>query len=115
MFETRSEVEQLFAVAEAGRIVATAQRLRREFADTDEHIGEAVAGRNGRFYVTTAPLWMRAVIAPAALRFQKACPGVGLSLRSVPFSEGVRLLTDGASDLHCGGVDGGQRLPGFRL
>ena len=159
MFETRSEVEQLLAVAEAGRIVAAAQRLsmsqpaltravrklerraggalferlptgvrltalgaaalerarrlRREFADTDEHIGEALAGRDGRFRVTAAPLWMRAVIAPAALRFQKACPGVGLSLRSVPFAEGVRLLACGASDLHCGGVDGGQRLPGF--
>ena len=159
MFETRSEVEQLLAVAETGRIVGAARRLSmtqpaltravaklerraggalferlptgvrltelgvvalerarrlfREFADTDEHIGEAVAGRDGRFRVTAAPLWMRAVIAPAALRFQQACPGVGLSLRTVSFSEGVRLLAAGASDLHCGGIDGGQPLPGF--
>ena len=159
MFERRSEVEQLLAVAEAGRIVAAAERLsmtqpalsravarlerraggalferlptgvrltalgavarerarrlRREFADTDEHIGEAAAGRDGGFRVTAAPLWMRAVIVPAALRFQKACPGVGLGLRTAPFSEGVRLLADGAGDLHFGGADGGQRLPGF--
>ena len=159
MFETRNEVEQLLAVAEAGRIIAAAERLSmtqpaltravaklerraggalverlptgvrltalgavaverakrllREFDDTDEHIGEATAGRGGRFRVTAAPLWMRAVIAPAALRFHKACPGVGLSLRTVPFSEGVRLLAGGASDLHCGGIDGGQPLPGF--
>ena len=158
MFETRSELEQLIAVAEAGRIVAAAERLAvtqpeltravaklerraggrlferlptgvrlttlgtvalerarrliREFADTDEHIGETVAGREGRFRITAAPLWMRAVVAPAALRFQGACPGVGLSLRTVPFSEGVRLLEGGASDLHCGGIDGGQPLPG---
>lgn len=159
MFETRNEVEQFLAVAEAGRIVAAAERLSmtqpaltravaklerraggalferlptgvrltalgavalerarrllREFADTDEHIGEAAAGRGRRFRVTAPPLWMRAVIAPAALRFQKLCPGIGLSLRTVPFSEGVRLLAGGASDLHCGGIDGGQPLPGF--
>lgn len=157
MFETRSELEQLITVAEAGRIVAAAERLsmtqpaltravaklerraggrlferlptgvrltalgtvalerarriHREFADTDEHIGETVAGREGRFRITAAPLWMRAVIAPAALRFQTACPGVGLTLRTAPFSEGVRLLADGASDLYCGGVDAGQPLP----
>ena len=82
MFETRSEVEQLLAVDETGRIVA-------------------------------APLWMRAVVVPAALRFEKSFPGVGLTFRSVPFPEGVRLLEDGDSDLRPGGVDGGGRLPGF--
>ncbi len=159
MFETRSEVEQLLAVAETGRIVAAAQRLSisqpaltravaklerraggalferlptgvrltalgdvalerarrllREFTETDEHIGETVDGRDGRFRVTAGPMWMQAVIAPAALRFQSVCPGVGLSLRTMPFSEGVRLLEGGASDLHCGGIDGGQPLPGY--
>ena len=29
----------------------------------------------------------------------------------MPFSECVRLLEGGESDLHCGGVDGGQPLP----
>ena len=54
---------------------------------------------------------MRTVVAPAAVRFQRACPGIGLTLRTVPFSQGVRLLEGGESDLHCGGVDGGQPLP----
>ena len=157
MFETRNELVQLVAVAEAGRIVAAAERLamtqpaltravaklerragatlferlptgvrltalgavaleraRRllgELADTDEHIEETVAGRRGRLRVSATPLWMRAVVAPAAVRFQAACPGVGLTLRTLPFSEGVRLLEGGESDLHCGGVDAGQRLP----
>lgn len=159
MFETRSEVEQILAVAETGRIVAAAQRLSisqpaltravaklerraggalferlptgvrltalgdvalerarrllREFTETDEHIGETVAGRDGRFRVTAGPMWMRAVIAPAALRFHSVCPDVGLSLRTMPFSDGMRLLEGGASDLHCGGIDGGQPLPGY--
>ena len=159
MFETRSEVEQLLAVAEAGRIVAAAarlsmtqpaltraiaklercaggalferlptgvrltalgaaardraRRLRREFADAQEHIAEALAGREGRFRIAAAPLWMRAVVVPAALRFQEKWPGVGLTFRSVPFAEGVRLLEAGECDLHVGGVDGGRPLPKF--
>ena len=141
MFETRSELEQLLAVAEEGRIVAAAERLvmtqpaltgaiaklerraggalferlpsgvrltalgtvaigrarhlARELADTDEHIGEAVAGRGARLRVSDAAVWMRAVVAPAALRFQQACPGVALTLRSAAFAEGVRLLAEG--------------------
>ena len=159
MFETRSEVEQLLAVAEAGRIVAAAQqlsmtqpaltraiaklerraggtlferlptgvrltalgaaarerarRLAREFADTDEHMAETLAGRGARLSVTAAPLWMRAVVVPAALRFEKAWPGVALTFRSVPFAQALRLLEAGDSDLHCGGVDGGGPLPEF--
>ena len=159
MFETRSEVEQLLAVAGEGRIVAAAarlamtqpaltraiaklerraggalfdrlptgvrltalgtvavdraHRLARELADADEHIGEARAGRGGRLRVSAAPLWMRAVVAPAALRFQRECPGVGLTLRGAAFADGVRLLADGAGDLHCGGIDDGQGLPPF--
>ena len=159
MFETRSEVEQLIAVAEAGRIVAAAERLSmtqpaltraiaklerraggrlferlptgvrltalgaaarerarrlaREFADAQEHVAETLAGRGGRLRITAAPLWMRAVVVPAALRFEKAFPDVGLTFRSVPFSEGVRLLEAGDSDLHCGGVDGGGPLPEY--
>ena len=90
-----------------------ARRLLREFTDTDEHMGEALAGRDGRFRVSAAPLWMRTVVAPAAVRFQRTCPGIGLTLRTVPFSQGVRLLESGESDLHCGGVDGGQPLPAY--
>ena len=159
MFETRSEVEQLVAVAETGRIVAAAERLSmtqpaltraiaklerraggtlferlptgvrltalgavaherarhllREFADAEECVAETLAGRDGRFRITAPPLWMRAVVVPAALRFQQEWPGVSLTFRSAPFSEGVRLLSAGECDLHCGGVDGGGPLPGF--
>ena len=159
MFNTRSELEQLLAVAETGRIVAAAERLEmtqpaltravaklerragapfferlptgvrlteigtvalerarrllRELAETDEHIEETVSGRRGRLRVSATPLWMRTVVAPAALRFHHDCPGVGLTLRTAPFPEGVRLLEGGEGDLHCGGVDGGQPLPAF--
>ena len=53
------------------------------------------------------------VVEPAAARFHRTCPGVCLTRPTVPFTEGVRLLEDGESDLHFGGVDGGRRLPAF--
>ena len=105
-------LEQLVVVAESGRIVAAAERLdmtqpaltraiakleRRagELAETDEHIAETVSGRRGRLRVSATPLWMRTVVAPAALCFHTACPGVGLSLRTAPFAQGVHLLEGG--------------------
>ena len=80
----------------------------------ERHAGGVGASERGRalrkLRVTAAPLWMRAVVTPAALRFQAACPGVGLTLRTVTFAEGVRRLANGASDLHCGGIDDERSL-----
>ena len=99
----RAPADGAFASPRLGTVaVGRARRLARELADTDEHIGEAIAGRGARLRVSAAPLWMRAVVAPAALRFQTECPGVALTLRSAAFAEGVRLLADGAGDLHLG-------------
>ena len=93
------------------RAIAKLERRAGELAETDEHIAETVSGRRGRLRVSATPLWMRTVVAPAAIRFHTACPGVGLTLRTAPFAQGVHLLEGGESDLHCGGVDDGQPLP----
>ena len=93
------------------RAIAKLERRAGELAETDEHIAETVSGRRGRLRVSATPLWMRTVVAPAAIRFHTACPGVGLTLRTALFAQGVRLLEGGESDLHCGGVDDGQPLP----
>ena len=58
---------------------------------TDEHINEAVFGRDGRVRVTAAPLWMRVVIDPAALRCQDAFPGVALTGIIGPILEADRV------------------------
>ena len=159
MFETRSELVRLVAVAETGRIGAAAERLAiaqpalsraiarlearlggrlferiptgvrptplgtaaverarsllREFRAAEEELGAAVSGRAGTFRVTATPVWMRAVIAPAAAAFRERAPGVGLALRTEPFADGLRLLADGGSELHFGGPDPGHRLPAF--
>lgn len=159
MFETRSELVRLVAVAETGRIGAAAERLAiaqpalsraiarlearlggrlferiptgvrptplgtaaverarillREFQAAEEEIAAAVSGRAGIFRLTATPMWMEAVLAPAVAAFRETRPGVGLTLRTAPFAEALRLLADGESDLHCGGADPGHLLPAF--
>ena len=92
-----------------------ARHLLRKIGAADETMAAAVCGRAGRFRVSATPIWMEAVLGPAAtafLRF-KRLPGVGLILRTAPFSETLRLLEVGESDLHCGGMDTDEPLPAF--
>ena len=44
----------------------------------------------------------------------RALPGVELTLRTAAFSETLRLLEVGKSDLHCGGMDTDEPLPAFQ-
>ena len=157
MFERRSDLVRLVAVAEAERIVTAADRLAmtqpalsrvvarlerefgarlferipagvrptrlgaliierarrilREIEAGEETVAAALAGRTGRFRVTAAPLWMQVVVAPAVQAFHSAFPEIELRLRTASWREGARLLDDGRSDLHCGGLDSGEALP----
>ena len=90
-----------------------ARGVLREIGAAEEKIGAAVSGRAGSFRVTASPMWMEAVLAPAIARYRETRPGVGLTLRTAPFAEGLRLLANGENDLHCGGIDAGDPLPGF--
>ena len=159
MFDRRQDLVKFLAVAEAGKILAAAERLSigqpaitraiarierrlggrlferlptgvrltplgavavelargllREIETAEEKIEAAVSGRAGRFRITATPVWMQAVVAPALARYREALPGVELALRTAPFAEGLRLLENGESDLHCGGADPGRPLPAF--
>ena len=157
MFRRRSEIEKFLAVAEAGKIVAAADRLAmtqpaltraiarlerrfgaplferlatgvrptalgatvaeqarrllRAFEETEDRIGGTLAGRSGRIRASADALWMQAVMPEAVGRFREAFPGVELRLRVAARAEGLRLLDAGDSELHCGGIDAGERLP----
>ena len=91
---------------------AQARRLLRAFEDAEDRIGGALAGRSGCIRATADGLWMQAVLPEAVGRFREAFPGIELRLRSAGRAEGLRLLDAGDSDLHCGGIDGRERLPG---
>ena len=56
---------------------------------------------------------MEAVLAPAVDAFSARLPGIELTLRTAPFGDGLQLLANGDSDLHCGGMDTDEPLPAF--
>ena len=90
-----------------------ARRILREF-DAAKELTDAVrSGRTGVFRVTADPVWSEAVISPTLPRFQMAYPGIELRLETASRAVGLRRLEDGESDLHCGGIDDGERLPDF--
>ena len=63
--------------------------------------------------ISAHPVWMQAVLPAAIARFHDSFPGIELKLRAADRPQGIRLLTEGASDLHCGGIDAGEPLPPF--
>ena len=90
-----------------------AQRVLRELEAAEEQIEAAVSGLAGCFRISAHPLWMQAVLPAAIARFHDAFPGIELKLRGVARPQGIRLLTEGATDLHCGGIEAGEPLPPF--
>ena len=157
MFERRSELEKLVAVAEAGKIVAAAhrlgmtqpaltraiaalesrfgaplferlatgvrttalgaeaaaeaRRLLRAWEEAEDRIGDVVAGRRGCIRATAEAPWMEIVLPEAVGRFRERFPAIELRLRGAGRAEGLRLLEAGDSEMHCGGIDDGERLP----
>ena len=97
-----------------GTVVAgLARHILYEIDAAEEKVNATICGRTGSLRVTAGPVWMRAVIPSAVLRFQEAFPGMELKLRTTSWAEGIRLLADGESDLHCGGIDADIPLPPF--
>ena len=54
----------------------------------------------------------QAVLPQAVGRFRERFPGIELRLRGAGRAEGLCLLEAGETDLHCGGIDTRERLPG---
>ena len=159
MFDKRTDLVRFLAVADTGKIAATAERLAitqptltrdiarlehrfggrlferlphgvrltalgaavaertrrvlRELQAADEAVDAVRAGRSGVLRVTANPPWAETVLAPAAARFHNAFPQIELRLATATRAEGLRRLADGATDLHCGGIDGDEPLPNF--
>ena len=90
-----------------------ARCILREIEAGEETVVAALAGRTGSFRIAAAPMWMQAVLVPAVAAFHAAFPEIELKLRTAAWRDGVRLLADGRADLHVGGIDTGEALPGF--
>ena len=63
--------------------------------------------------MTANPTWSEAVLPRAIARFHERFPAVELDLETATRVEGLRLLAEGRSDLHCGGIDTGEALPAY--
>ena len=94
-------------------VAERARRILREFEDAETEIDAARSGRSGIFRVSANPTWTETVLAEAAVRFHALFPAIELRLETATRAEGLRLLARGEIDLHCGGIDRGERLPDF--
>lgn len=101
-------------LTELGAMVAgLARDVLREIEFAEGKVQDAVSGRTGCLRVTAGPTWMYAVLPDSVARFHEVYPGIELKLRTANPIEGIRRLTDGKSDLHCGGVDVHDPFPPF--
>ena len=111
LFERMPTGVRLTALGAA--LAAPARGILREYDAASQAVDAARSGAIGRFRVTAAPVWTEAILARAIPRFWDAFPGIELRLETTSRLEGLRRLEGGEADLHCGGLDRGERLPKF--
>lgn len=90
-----------------------ARHILREIELAEDEINSTVSGRTGHLRITAGPMWMQVILPSVIRRFHETYPGITLQLATMSYQEGVDLLTNGHSDLHCGGFDSDEPLPQF--
>ena len=96
-----------------GTVAELTRGILREIEMAEERIGAARSGRTGRLRVTAGPVWIETVLPEAIARLHEVYPALEIRLESATRARGIRLLADGKTDLHCGGIDSGETLPAF--
>lgn len=97
-----------------GSVIADlARHILFEIETAEERVNATRDGRTGSLRATAGPIWMQAILPAAIVRFRESCPGMELMLHTTPWAEGIRLLANGESDIHCGGIDADEPLPQF--
>ena len=101
-------------LTEFGTTVADqARHILREIETAEGRVRSALSGHSSGLRITAGPTWMQAILPEAVARFHDAFPDVELRLHAMTFLEGIRLLVNGESDLHCGRIDAERRIPAF--
>ena len=101
-------------LTEFGDLVAEqARHILREIEAAESRLEAALSRRMSKLRVTVGPVWMLAVLPAVVARFHERFPDIELKVQTMTFAEGLRLLVDGESDLHCGRIDTDSNLPGF--
>ncbi len=91
-------------------VALLARRILREVEAAEEALEAARSGRTGSFRITASPTWGETILPEVLARFHRDCPGIEIRLETASRAEGLRLLSDGQTDLHCGGADAGEFL-----
>ena len=91
-------------------VAGLARRILREIEAAEVVLDGARSGRTGSFRITAGPTWIDTILPTALARFHRDNPGVDIRIDIAGRADGIRLLADGESDLHCGGVDAGEIL-----
>ena len=104
------------AVTEFGETAAEqARRVLREIETAEGRIKSALSDRSTGLRITAGLTWMQAIMPEVFARFHDAYPDVELKLNAMTILEGIRLLVDGESDLHCGRIDAERYDPSSGL
>lgn len=99
-------------LTEFGATVADqARHILREIETAEGRVRSALSGHSAGLRVTAGPTWMQAIMPEVIARFHDAYPDIGLRLHAMTFLEGIRLLVNGESDIHCGRIDAERHLP----
>ena len=99
-------------LTEFGATVAEqARHILSEIETAEGRVRSALSGHSSGLRVSAGPTWMQAILPEVVARFHDAFPDVELRLHAMTFLEGIRLLVNGESDLHCGRIDAERHLP----
>ncbi len=78
------------------------QHILREMEHAEKEIDLILKGRGGALRISAGPLWMHALLPQVVRQFHEDFPMVELILNTTSFSQGIKLIREGKSDLHCG-------------
>ncbi len=96
-------------------VVDQVRHLLREFELAEEEINSTLDGARGLLRVSAGPVWMQGVLPRVIEQFHEKLPQVELILSTTSYREGIKLLREGKSDLHCGFFTTDERLPIFMV
>lgn len=101
-------------LTELGKAADTlARRVLCELTAAEEQFGAVLAGRTGIFRITAGPVWIWTILPKVIAEFHRAFPGIEIRVDPATRAEGLLRLANGTIDLHCGGIDNGERVPNF--
>ena len=85
-------------------VTERARRILSEIEAAEEEINLTLTGQTGSLSITADPVWAETILPAVVCQFHRLHPEVELSVGAVSYSQGIRRLVSGESDLHCGSI-----------